>query len=68
MTKPDGIDMKLRAAFLVPALAIVVSLMLVSLFITNISYITIWLFPVVVFAALISMILVERKRRRRSSE
>lgn len=68
MTEPKGIDMKLRASFLLPALAIIVALTLVNVFVVDISYITLWLFPVIVFAALISLLLVERKKHRRSSE
>lgn len=66
MAEPKGINFKLRAAFLVPAVVIIVALALFDTFVTEISYLTVWIFPVVVFTAIISMMLTERKRRRRT--
>ncbi|MBG6218514.1 Flp pilus assembly protein TadB [Arthrobacter sp. CAN_A6] len=65
MAELKGIDVKLRAAFLVPAMVIIVALTLIDAFVTDISYLTVWVFPVVVFTAIISMMVTERRRRRR---
>ena len=54
--------LKLRAAFLVPAIVIVVVLTLVNVFVVDISRLTIWLFPVVVIGPLIGLVLTERRR------
>jgi len=67
MAEPKGTDFKLRAAFLVPAVVIIVALALFDAFVTDISYLTVWVFPVVVIAALIGLLITERKRRRRTS-
>lgn len=66
MTELKGIDLKLRAAFLVPAGVIIVASAVFDVFVTNISYLMVWLFPVIVFSAIIGMMLTERQRRRRS--
>lgn len=68
MTEPKGTDYKLRAAFLVPVMVIIVALALFDAFVTDISYLTVWLFPTVFFAAIISLMLTERNRRRRRFE
>lgn len=66
MTEPKGIDMKLRASFLLPTLAIGVALILVDVFVAD--FLTTWMYPLIVFPAIISLIVVERKRSRSSSE
>lgn len=67
MNKHKGIDMKLRAAFLVPGLVIIVALALFDGLVTDISYLTVWLFPVVFFTAAIGLMVTERRRHRRTS-
>jgi hypothetical protein len=66
MTEPNGIDMKLRAAFLVPTLVIGLALILVDVFVAD--FMPSWVYPLMIFPALISLLVIERKRRRRSSE
>lgn len=68
MAQPGGIDMRLRAAFLLPALVIVVALAVTAAIVPDLIPLTTWIMPVVVFTALISLMLTERKRRRRNSE
>lgn len=60
-------DLKLRAAFMGSAALLMVTLALIDAFITNISWLTVWLIPAIFFSAVISMLLIERKRRRRAS-
>ncbi len=66
MAEPKGIDMKLRAAFLLPTLAIGVALILVDVFVVD--FLPHWAYPLMTLPGLISLIVVERKRSRRSSE
>lgn len=55
--------MRLRAAFLLPALVIIVALAIIAALVPDLIYLTTWLMPVVVCAALTGLILTERKRR-----
>ena len=66
VTEPKGIDMKLRAAFLFPTLAIGVALILVDVF--AVDFLPHWAYPLMALPGLISLIVVERKRSRRSSK
>lgn len=67
MAEPSGINVKLRAAFMLPAALIIVALSIIDAFIIEISYLTVWLIPVVLFTAVFAMMLTERKRRHRNS-
>lgn len=67
MAAPSGISFKLRAAFMLPALLIILSLALIDAFVTDISHLTGWLIPVIFFVAVIALLLTERRRRRRNS-
>ena len=67
MAGPNGIDLKLRAAFLLAALVIVVALGIAGAIFPDLLYVAIWLMPAVVLAALVSMVLTERRRRRRDA-
>lgn len=64
----NGIDMKLRFSFLLPALAIVVALALTSGFFPHLIPVATGLMPVVVMASLVGMMLMERKRRHRNRD
>lgn len=68
MVKSDGIDMNLRFSFMLPALAIVVVLGITGLIFPDLIHVLTGLMPVVVFTALISMVLTERKRGRRNRD
>ena len=65
MTEPKGIDMKLRASVLLPTLVIGIALILVDVFVAD--FMPSWLYPLIAFPAIISLIVIERKRSRRSS-
>lgn len=65
MTEPNGIDMKLRASFLLPTLVIGGVLILVDVFVAD--FMPAWVYPLMVLPATISLIVIERKRRQRSS-
>ncbi|MDK1358807.1 hypothetical protein QNO00_00805 [Arthrobacter sp. zg-Y1219] len=68
MVKSNGIDMNLRFSFMLPALVIVVALGITGLIFPDLIRVVTGLMPVVVFAALISMVLTERKRGRRNRD
>lgn len=63
MANPNGIDMRLRAAFLLPALVIIVALAIIAALVPDLIYLMTWMMPVVVCTALTGLILTERKRR-----
>lgn len=60
--------MKLRFSFMLPALVIVVALGITGLIFPDLIHVVTGLMPVVVFAALISMVLTERKRGCRNRD
>ncbi|MFJ7750762.1 hypothetical protein ACIQXM_12505 [Arthrobacter sp. NPDC097144] len=68
MAKSNGIDMKLRFSFMLPALVIVVALGITGAIFPDLIRVVTGLMPVVVFAALISMVLTERKRGRHNRD
>jgi Flp pilus assembly protein TadB len=65
MTEPNGIDMKLRAAILLPTLIIGLALILVDVFVAD--FMPSWLPALFILPATISLIVIERQRSRRSS-
>lgn len=67
MAEQQGINFKLRAVFLLPTVLIIVVIAISDAFITDISYLMGWLMPLVFFAAVIALMLTERKIRRRNS-
>lgn len=68
MTKPIGTYIKLRLSFMLPAFVIVAALGITgAIFPSHIAVLT-GLMPLVVFAALISMMLTERKRGHRNRD
>lgn len=66
MTDRGGIDMKLRAAFLLPTLVIGLALIVVDVFVVD--FMPSWLPALFIFPAAISLLVIERKRSRISSE
>lgn len=66
MVEPHEIDWKLRAVFLVPTLVVGLALILVDRLVVD--FMPSWLPSLLVFSALISLLVVERKRRRSRSE
>lgn len=65
MTEPNGIDMKLRAAILLPTLIFGLALIVIDVFVVD--FMPSWLPALFVFPAAISLIVIERKRNRRRS-
>lgn len=65
MTEPNGIDMMLRAAILVPTLCIGLALVVIDVFVVD--FMPSWLPALFVVPAAISVIVIERKRNRRRS-
>jgi len=68
MTKPIGTDMKLRLSFMLPALVMVAALGITGAIFPSLIAVLTGLMPLVVFAALISMMLTERKRGHRNQD
>ncbi|UPO76859.1 hypothetical protein [Arthrobacter sp. Helios] len=68
MAKSKGVDLKLRFSFMLPALVIVVALGITGAIFPGLIAVVTGLMPVVVFAALVSMMLTERKRGRRNRD
>jgi len=66
VTEPEGIAMKLRASFLLPTLAICTVLILIDLLVVD--FLPPWMYPLLALPGMISLLVVERKRSRRSSK
>lgn len=65
MTEPNGIDMKLRAAILLPTLIFGLALIVIDVFVVD--FMPSWLPVLLIFPAAISLIVIERRRNRRRS-
>lgn len=68
MAESNGIDWGLRAAFLLPALVIIVILAIAATIVPDLVSHIPWIMPAVTFTALISLMLTERKRRQRKPD
>ncbi|GAB3529450.1 hypothetical protein [Arthrobacter monumenti] len=64
MAEQPGDDIKLRAAFLLPSLVIIVALAIVAGLVPSLIYPVIWTMPVVTLAAFGGIFLTRRRRRR----
>ena len=64
VANPDGINIRLRAAFIVPALVIMVLLGIAGALFPNLLRLATGLMPAVLAVALISLMLTERRRAR----
>jgi Flp pilus assembly protein TadB len=65
MAGQNGIDMKLRAAFILPAVALLLVLAILAASFPDLLRPLTFAMPVVVFVALGALLVTERKRRRR---